>query len=956
MTVTDPRNDDLAPPAPPAPGNARHELATEFLRGRGLEIGALHLRMWLPDGVSVRYVDRMSVEDLRHHYPELAALDLAPVDVIDDGERLDTVGPESVDFIVANHFLEHCQDPISTITTHLSKLRPGGVLFYAVPDKRYTFDFRRDRTALQHVIDDHELGAERSRAEHYLQWASHVHEGTGPPSPAQGQAYADQLEAEDYSIHFHVWTASDLTELMLHIQSRLDSFEIETVRRNGIENIVILRRNGDAEPLAPTFASTMTGVPAPVIPPRSTVGGTHSRIPLPALRGSPVPSDADIHWSIDPDGTTGRGLAQPAGTRYVIPISLSRPVRLEAQVRLLPHDWRDGTRAVRANVRAEASSGDQPLWSASVRSAEAGGQEAGISVRCEVPAGIDALVLEIEPPPIRDPGSAARAVWMEPVIFDPQSVGPAAKDTGTSRSPRARPHGSEHGSPLFSVLTPVHDPPLAMLRDAVESVRAQTFTDWELCLVDDDSCDPEIVEALRDYAKLDSRIHVERRHRAGGISATTNAALALARGEYIGLLDHDDLLVPNALELVAQQLADDPELDMVYSDEAVVADGRRVTQILKPGWSPESFACHMYACHLGVYRRSIAREIGGFRSEYDGCQDYDFVLRFTERTDRVAHIPAQLYHWRAHTASTAGGTEAKPYAYLLQPRAIAEHLDRVGVDAEVRFGGSPGLHRIAHRVAPGLMVSVALVADDLATVLPLARALGAQSHQSWELVIGLRESQQTAPAEILDRTGVGPSRITVVPIEGADAAHDLARVATEATGEQILLLDAVVHGLTYDWLEALMGYAAQPAIGAAGALVLDADGRVLDAGYAFPEGVALPLLSGLAGERASSITLNVSAVSGTVLTRRDVLRQLGGLDPSWGQLMVVEYCLRARSLGLRTVSVPDARVQRVEPGVIRNEIDALWRLRDAWVGQPRDPLYNPGFRSDFADFSPRERL
>ena len=230
---------------PPVLRDTRRELAAEFFRGSGIEIGALHLPMAIPTSASVRYVDRMTVPELRKHYPELEGQDLALVDIVDDGETLSTIEPESVDFIVANHFLEHCEDPIRTITTHLSKLRPGGILFYAVPDKRYTFDFRRPRTPLSHVIADHEDGGQQSHSEHYLQWIRLVHPEGAPPDEQAVQGLATDLEARGYSIHFHVWTQGDLLELMLHCHERLGSFEIEAVRRVGLENIVVLRKHGE---------------------------------------------------------------------------------------------------------------------------------------------------------------------------------------------------------------------------------------------------------------------------------------------------------------------------------------------------------------------------------------------------------------------------------------------------------------------------------------------------------------------------------------------------------------------------------------------------------------------------------------------------------------------------------------------------------------------------------------
>jgi SAM-dependent methyltransferase len=205
----------------------------------------------------------MSVEDLRAEYPELEEWDLTPVDVIDNGELLSTIPEASQDFIVANHFLEHCEDPIRTIETHLGKLRPGGILFYAVPDKRYTFDSRRPPTPLEHIVADHEQGAERSRAEHYDEWARLVVD-TEAPAGAEGAAFeewaarrARELEKDAYSIHMHVWTQAEFLKLILHCRDRFEeAFDIEAAARQAIEFIVVLRKAGPP-PAAPK------GVPAP---------------------------------------------------------------------------------------------------------------------------------------------------------------------------------------------------------------------------------------------------------------------------------------------------------------------------------------------------------------------------------------------------------------------------------------------------------------------------------------------------------------------------------------------------------------------------------------------------------------------------------------------------------------------------------------------------------------------
>jgi len=236
---------------PPVYFDARTELAARFLAGEGLEIGPLHLPLALPPQARARYVDRMPVEQLREEYPELAGWDLTPVDVVDDGEALATVAAESQDFIVANHFLEHCEDPIGTIATHLGKLRPGGVLLYAVPDKRYTFDFRRPVTPLEHMLADHDEGPERSRRQHYDEWAELVVFEEGE-SADERRARARRLEAEGYSIHMHVWTQAEFLALLLAARERLgEAFELEAAARQGIELVVVLRKRGPlSEPAA----------------------------------------------------------------------------------------------------------------------------------------------------------------------------------------------------------------------------------------------------------------------------------------------------------------------------------------------------------------------------------------------------------------------------------------------------------------------------------------------------------------------------------------------------------------------------------------------------------------------------------------------------------------------------------------------------------------------------------
>jgi len=252
--------------------DARAAFANGYLNGEGIEIGALHQPLAAPPQARVHYLDRMTTPDLRREYVELAEYDLTEVDIVDNGETLATVAPESQDFIIANHFLEHTEDPIGTIETHLSKLKPGGVLFYAVPDKRFTFDFRRDVTPIEHLVADREEGPEHSRAEHFRQWSRFVLEHERPEGAGeeweeqQIEAVAQQLEAQDYSIHMHVWTQAEFLQLIFTIRDRGEGgFDLEAAARVGIEFVVVLRKAGP--------------LPAPSVP-----GGVEGEAPPPRIR------------------------------------------------------------------------------------------------------------------------------------------------------------------------------------------------------------------------------------------------------------------------------------------------------------------------------------------------------------------------------------------------------------------------------------------------------------------------------------------------------------------------------------------------------------------------------------------------------------------------------------------------------------------------------------------------
>jgi GT2 family glycosyltransferase len=693
-------------------------------------------------------------------------------------------------------------------------------------------------------------------------------------------------------------------------------------------------------------------VPAGAAPPEGWA------VPLAALRMRLSDLPDNTHWAIDPDGLTGRALVLGLGT-LAFAVQFDQPAVFASDVRLLPHDWRDGRSWVTAEVRITDDLGrERVLWSSKLASADSRGLPEGTSLTCELPADTRVLTLSIDRPSTADGRAVGRAAWLTPRIIDPgvaAGVSPRPSPVVIPNAPPEPPQTQTRYRPTISVLVPVHDPPLRMLQDAVESVREQRFADWQLCLVDDGSRDPAIIAAVAAYPAIDGRIVAERRDRPGGISAATNAALALADGEYVALLDHDDMLQPTALTRIAELIAADRTVDMIYTDEVVVAEGRTVSQSLKPAWSPETMCSLMYTCHLGVYRRDLAREVGGFDSAFDGCQDYDFVLRMAERSDRIAHIDESLYAWRAHAASTAGGDQAKPYAYVAQPRAIGAHLARQNIRADVQFGAVSGMHRVVHHVDAALEVSIVIAVADAQGLAAAATGWIAQPHPSWRVICAAPADHHAAIHTTLTDAGLRPERITLIHAPAdTDPATALATAAHAATTPQLLLCQTLATGITDDWLTRLIGYSQQPQIAAAGPVILNADGLIQDAGIAIPNGIPLPLLHGMAGTHGAAVVQNVAAVSGVLATSHTVHQQLGGLDPTYGPLTLTDYCLRARTHNLRTVIVPDARLTTTNPDTTTNDLPALRHLHATHTTP--DPYYNSRYRDDRGDYTPRVRL
>ncbi len=476
--------------------------------------------------------------------------------------------------------------------------------------------------------------------------------------------------------------------------------------------------------------------------------------------------------------------------------------------------------------------------------------------------------------------------------------------------------------PLFSILTPVYETPADVLEKMLRSARRQSFADWELCLVDDGSKQPHVREILDRAQQRDPRIKV--RHRSGndGIVAASNEALATARGEFVALLDHDDLLHPDALAHVAEAIAANPEADYVYTDEDKVDPaGHHSAPFFKPDWSPERMRTQMFTCHLSVMRRSLVEEVGGFDPEFEGSQDWDLVLKVTERARAVVHVPRILYHWRTLESSAASGGDAKPWAFEAGCRAVQAHCDRIGLPATVQRDPDPGVLHLEPKLEREPLVSIVIPTagqvrdvrfEPTVLVVNCVRSIVEQStYRNFEIACVAHTS---VPQSVLQELReIGGERLRIVPYDAPfnfSAKINLGAVRSE--GEHLLLLNDDIDISTPNWLERMVMYSEREEIGAVGGRLLWGDGRLQHVGVDFDEGLPGHTYRGFANDfkgYANSVRIarNCLAVTGACLmTRRAVFEELGGLTGSFPvNFNDVDYCLKVHASGRRIVYDPD---------------------------------------------------
>ncbi len=515
--------------------------------------------------------------------------------------------------------------------------------------------------------------------------------------------------------------------------------------------------------------------------------------------------------------------------------------------------------------------------------------------------------------------------------------------------------------PKISVVTPVYDTPEPVLDAAIRSVREQLYPEWELCLYDDASPSSHVRPILDRHAAEDPRVRVGFGAKNSGISGALNGALALASGEYVAFLDHDDALTPDALLEMACAIGVSGA-DILYSDEDKYdTRGRRHDPFFKPDWSPDLFLSIMYTCHLTVMRRELVERAGGYRSGFEGSQDYDLWLRATELTEKIEHVPMVLYHWRQIAGSTAIDVSNKGYAHDRSKRAIGEALGRRGIAGTVGDGPVPTSFHVVRHVVDEPLVSILIPTRDRVDL--LAQAIDGIEHKTdyRNVEIVVVDNGSTDP-ETLDYLAKTKHRV-VRDDEPFNFSRLNNRAAAEASGDLLLMLNNDTEPVSRGWLRAMVEHAQRPEVGVVGAKLLYPSGRVQHAGVVLGIG-------GVAGHshkhfakdapgyfQALHLLRDFSAVTAAcALVRRSVFEEVGGLDEE--NLAVafndVDFCLRVRERGYLVVWTPYAVVMHYESESRGFDLDPreIDYMVSRWGEELfRDPYYNPNLTLVHEDFS-----
>lgn len=535
--------------------------------------------------------------------------------------------------------------------------------------------------------------------------------------------------------------------------------------------------------------------------------------------------------------------------------------------------------------------------------------------------------------------------------------------------------------PKVSIITPVYNVDDIWLEKAITSVIDQVYQNWELCIVDDASTREHIKKTLARYQEKDQRIKVKYLTENQGISGASNEALSLSTGEFVGFLDHDDELSINALYEVVKLLQQHPDADMIYSDEDHKdIKGTRKDAFFKPDWSPDLFLSNMYTCHFGVYRKKLIEEIGGFRKGFEGSQDYDLVLRLTERTDKIYHIPEILYHWREIPGSTSVRYIDKSYADINARKALKDALIRRKISAEVLTGKYPGFFRVKREITGNPKVSIIIPTKNQVKVLKkcIKSILERTDYKNYEIIVIDNNSNDPLTLEYLGSISKEPN-ISILKYEepfNFSAINNFA--AQRSKSEFLLFLNNDTEVIQREWLSAMLEHAQRKEVGAVGCKLLYPNGKIQHAGVIL--GISgmrgKPGVAGHSHKHISNsargyygrphVIHNLSAVTGAcVMIRRNVFDEMGGFDENLGiAFNDVDLCLKMREKGYLAVYTPYSELYHYE-SLSRGYEDTPEKedrfekefkyIRGKWskIIDKGDPYYNPNLTLVREDFTIR---
>lgn len=522
---------------------------------------------------------------------------------------------------------------------------------------------------------------------------------------------------------------------------------------------------------------------------------------------------------------------------------------------------------------------------------------------------------------------------------------------------------SENESTLISILMPTYNSEPRWLKKAVESVLAQSYPYWELCIADDASTSEDTLACLRELESSDARIRVEFRQSNGHISRATNTALEIARGDHFALLDHDDELHPFALHYVAEALREHPDASLVYSDEDKIDQNqKRFDPYFKPDWNSELLLGQNFISHLGVYRTDLVKRLGGLRPGFEGSQDHDLALRVSASSNagQVIHIPKVLYHWRAIAGSTALSEGEKGYAAEAALKAVQDHLDRLGEKAQAELLDGGGIRVRWELPKPPPRVSIIIPTRDMVDLLRqcVSSILDKTTYEDYEILVIDNGSIEPETHKYFEQLRMRGVRI----IEWASPFNysGINNFAVDhASGDMLAFVNNDIEVIDPDWLREMVSHAVKPGVGAVGAKLLYPDGSIQHAGVVLGvHGVAAHAYCGQPGHytgqmnRANLLQCFSAVTAACLVIKKMTFKEVNGFDMELAVAFNdIDLCLRVRQAGLRNVWTPFARLYHHESASrgredtaekqarFQKEVDLM---RSRWGALlDNDPSYNP---------------